>query len=342
MDLHSTDELLGMIEALDRPRAFLLDTFFTSEQVFDTEEVHLDRLDTARKLAPFVAPVVAGKAERSRGYNTLTFKPPYIKPKHTVEPSRTLKRRAGERLTGEMSPEERRNLLVTDNLRLEEEEIVRREEWMASQILRTGKVVCSGPDYPTQEVDFERAASLTKALTLTARWGETGVSPYKTIRGWATEVHHQAGAHPGTIIMDPLAAELFLDDPELQTRLDNRRQMGGEAQLFGAASGAQGEEAVFLGSLGGFEFWQYSAVYTDDAGNRANFMPDYTVIGGSKTLAEGIRTYGAIQDHGALRAMSRFPKEWDEQDPSVRYTMTQSAPLPVLGRADATFCVTVR
>ena len=342
MDLHSTDELLGMIEALDRPRAALLELFFPSEQVFDTEEVHLDKLNTARRLAPFVTPTVAGRAEPSRGYRTLTFKPPYVKPKHTVEPNRTLKRRAGEKLTGEMSPEERRNQIVVDNLRQEEEEIVRREEWMASEILRTGTLTCKGPDFPELILDFERDPSLTKVLAGAARWGEVGVVPTDDIRTWTNEVHKLAGAHPGTIIMDPLAANYLVKDPELRVILDNRRQMGGEAQLAGVSTGAQGEELAYLGSVGQWEYWQYSAVYTDEAGVVQNFMPDYTVIGGSKSLSEGIRTYGAIMDHGSLKPMSRFPKEWDEQDPSVRYTMTQSAPLPVLGRPDATFCVTVR
>ena len=60
---------------------------------------HQATLDTARRLAPFVSPLVAGKAERSRGYSTRSFTPAYVKPKHVVEPSKAMKRRAGERLT---------------------------------------------------------------------------------------------------------------------------------------------------------------------------------------------------------------------------------------------------
>ncbi len=71
-------------------------------------------------------------------------------------------------------------------------------------------------------------------------------------------------------------------------------------------------------------------------------MPDYTCIMGSRTLAEGWRLYGAIQDKGALRPMARYPKMWGTEDPSAVFTMTQSAPLPILGRPDATLCATVR
>ena len=66
-------------------------------------------------------------------------------------------------------------------------------------------------------------------------------------------------------------------------------------------------------------------------------MPDYTVIMGSRQLSEGIRLYGAIQDLQALVPASRFPKMLEQQDPSVAYTLTQSAPLPVLRRPNATW-----
>jgi len=43
-----------------------------------------------------------------------------------------------------------------------------------------------------------------------------------------------------------------------------------------------------------------------------------------------------------MAAASRFPKEWTEDDPSAHFLMTQSAPLPLLARPEATFCATVR
>ena len=309
---------------------------------FDTEEVYIDKVDTARRLAPFVSPLVAGRAERSRGFTTRSFKPAYVKPKHIVEPSKALKRRAGERLTGTMTPAERFDAATVDNLQLEEDQITRREEWMASELLRTGSVTVSGEDYPSQSVDLGRDATHTKALTLTARWGESGVSPYTDVKTWATQVAKKSGAHPGTVVMDPLACDLFQKDAEVRSVLDNRRQNSGNFDMLGRANGAQGEELVYIGSIGQFEIYQYSNVYSLDDGTAANLMPDYTVIMGSRNLCEGWRLYGAIQDKGALRGMARFPKMWDTQDPSAVFTMTQSAPLPILGRPDATLCATVR
>lgn len=345
MDLHSTDYLLGVLEALDRPRGFLLDTFFPEEQIFDTEEVHFDKIDRARRLAPFVSPLVGGKAERQRGYQTRSFRPAYVKPKHVIEATTQLKRRAGESLTGSMSPGDRLGLAIADNLAIEDDQITRREEAMASELLRTGKIVVEGDDYPRAEVDFGRDASLTKALTSAARWGESGVSPYANIKSWAVEVAKKSGAHPGTVILDPLSSELLQKDEELRAVLDIRRQAGGEMQFLAQATGAQGEEAVFIGAVGQFEFWQYSALYTDADGTERNMMPDYSVVMGSKKLSGGIRLYGAILDIQAMEGLamgSRYPKSWSENDPPVGYTMTQSSPLPCIRRPDATVSVTVR
>jgi hypothetical protein len=141
--------------------------------------------------------------------------------------------------------------------------------------------------------------------------------------------------------MDPLAANLVLADAEIKEILDNRRQAGGQMQFAGAVTGAPGEEVAYLGTVGQFEFYQYQQVYKDDAGASQKMMPDNTVIMGSPAGVEGVRAYGAIQDLKALRAMSRFPKMWEVDDPSVELLMTQSAPLPVPRQPDATLCATV-
>ena len=342
MDLTNTRALLGVIDALDRPASFLLDVFFPMQQTFDTEEVQFGKLTSARRLAPFVSPLVAGQVMRQSGHTTQSFKPAYVKPKHVVEPGKALKRRAGERLGGTMSPEQRYNLQVAECLADEEDMITRREEWMASEILRTGAVTVEGENFPTMEVDFGRDALLTKALTSTARWGETGVSPLANLQTWGVLVASKSGANPGIVVVDPLAGLLIQQDDELREIMDNRRQPTGDIELAGMVAGAQGEEAVRLGRIGQWDVWMYQQLYTDAAGAEQKMLPDYSVIMGAPKLAEGIRTYGAILDTKALKALPRFPKYWETDDPSVGNTMTQSAPLPVLGRPNATFYASVR
>lgn len=339
--LYDTLELIGMIEALDQPRRFMFDLYFGTAVInFDSEEIMFDKIKSSRRIAPYVSPHIPGKVQQIRGATASTFKPAYVKPKAVINPGAVIKRRPGEKLLGEMTPEERYDRIVVQELMDQDAQIARREELMAIEILRTGKVVVESPEFPKMTVDFARPAGLTKALTLSARWGESGVSPLANIRTWASEVHAESGAHPNRVIMDPLAAGLFLSDPDLHKILDNRRQSDGQMQLAGAVTG-QGTEAVLLGSVGQFEYWQYQQLYKDDAGNTQKMMPDYSVSLGSVGI-EGYATYGAILDLEALQPMERFPKMWVEKDPSLAVVMTQSAPLPVPARVEASAWITVR
>ncbi len=343
MNLYDTQTLLGMIDALDTPRRFMFDLYFSAATItFDTEEILFDRITASRRIAPYVSPRVAGKAQSLRGATSRSYRPAYVKPKAVVNPAAALKRRPGERIGGEMSPADRFDRILVQELEDQDLQITRREELMAIEILRTGKLVAESAEFDKLELDFDRPAGHTVGLTSTDRWGESGVKPLANIKTWAQTVHNNSGAHPGLVIFDPLAAGLFLADPDLAAILDNRRQADGSMQLAGAVTGAQGTEAVRLGAIGQFEFWQYQQTYKDDSGATQKMMPDYTVIMGSPAGFEGYACYGAIQDVDALQAMPRFPKMWTENDPSVAMVMTQSAPLPVPARVDTSFCATVR
>ncbi|WP_187967860.1 major capsid protein [Aquibium microcysteis] len=343
MELFDTLELVGMSEAFDAPSQFLFNLFFgTSRITFESEEIMFDKIKSSRRIAPYVSPHIPGKVHALRGGTAKTFRPAYVKPKAPVNPGAVIKRRPGEAPLGSLSREERFNRIVVQEFQDQLDMIARREEQMAVEILRTGKVIVESPEYPRMEVDFARPANQTVVLAGTARWGETGVNPLDDIKAWAELVHVSSGTHPGRVIFDPKAAGLFLANEQLQKILDNRRQVSGSFELAGQATGGTpGLEAVFIGSIGQFEFWQYQAIYQADNGAMQKFMPDNTVIMGSAGI-EGHACYGAIQDLEGLQAMERFPKMWEEKDPSVAMLMTQSAPLPVPANIEASFCATVR
>lgn len=342
MELFDTLELAGMTEALDTPVKFIFDNFFnTSTITFETEEILFDKVSQSRRIAPYVSPFVPGKPQTLRGGTARTFRPAYVKPKAPISPNAVIKRRPGEAPLGSLSLNERFNRIVLQELADQDAQIARREEQMAVEIMRTGKVIVESEGFPRMEVDYGRPAGHTVALTTTARWGETGVTPYDNIKAWAETVHTNSGTHPGKVIMDPKAAGLFLADESLTKILDNRRQASGSFELGGQVSGAQGVEAVFIGSIGQFEFWQYQAIYQLDNGTLGKVMPDYTVLMGSSGI-EGHACYGAIMDLESMQATERFSKMWIEKDPSVAMLMTQSAPLPVPARVEASFAATVR
>jgi hypothetical protein len=339
MDIFSTNYMMGVQESLQRPSTFLLDRFFTSEQTDTSEEIHFDVIDKTRRLAAFCSPVVAGRVQQSKGFTAKTFKPAYIKEKTPWDPSRPLKRAPGEAIGGNLSPAQRMQLLMVREMADHQEAILRRLEVMAAEAMRTGKVIVSGENYPTTEVDFGRHADNTVTLLTTARWGEADVSPLADLNTWALGVLQRSGAKPVDVVFDIDAWKLFQADPTVEKRLDVTRvnnaamSMGGPADIGG----------TYMGTIDGFNLFVYADWYIDPAdGVEKPILPSHTVILSSPKL-EGVRAFGAIRDEEAgYQAVPMFPKSWVEKDPAVRYLLTQSAPLVVPTRINHSFCATVR
>jgi hypothetical protein len=338
MNLFTTNVLTGAINSLVATPSHLLDTYFPFVQSEQTEEIHFDLIDKTRRLAPFVSPVLAGKVVDAQGFNTKTFKPAYLKPKTPFDANRPLKRIPGEKLGGILSPEQRLQFLVAQQLLDHKDMIRRRMEVMASEAMRTGKVTVTGDGYPTVVVDFGRDAALTKVLAAGSKWSDSGVSPLDTLQNWAQLVLQKSGAMPIDVTMDVASWIVFRNDADVKSRLDLRNAAGSVLN-----QGAQIKEgAVLMGVVDNFNIWVYSGWYLDDSGNEQPILPTGTVVMSNGTQLEGTQAFGAIRDEAAgFQAFEFFSKSWVEQDPSVRYVLTQSAPLVVPSRVNASFCATV-
>lgn len=345
MDSFTTRTLLGVLDGLDRPQLFLLDLFFPELVTFDTESIDFDKLDRMLGLAPFCSPTRAAVGVPARGAQVESFTPAYVKLKNELDVNRPLKRRPGERFAGEMTPGARRDLVLGDLMEDQYLRLLRRKEWMASSILRTGAVTVEGPGYPSTTVNFGRAAGLTKALLTTARWGESGVSPYDDIQSWADEVATTSGAAATTVVMDPKSWSYLRKDTQVEKALDYRYARSTEVEI-GMLARGEGRWATYVGSVGQFDFWVYSQPYTAEDGSPANMMPDHTVIMGAPGAEAGVAGYqahGAIKDPRAgYQAVEIYPKSWIDEDPATEWVMSQSAPLVVPARPNACLCATVR
>ncbi len=343
MDIFSTHVLNRVVEHLDRPASFLLDTFFPSIQTEDSEEIHFDIDKSKPRLVPFVSPLVEGKVVATEGFETRSFKPAYVKDKRRFDPNAPLKRQIGETIGGNLKPMDRREAALNRALTNQVENLTRREEVMAAESLRTGKITVSGEDYPTQIIDFQRDPALTLALTGATRWGEAGVKVLDDIEDWAGMVQIKSGAAARTVVMDPLAWRVFKADEKVERLLELRRGTSNTLIIDPILRGQANDKARYVGSVGDFDFWVYNDTYVDDDGMARNMLPEYTVLLASQGMLEGTRCYGVIQDEKAgYRASRYFTKSWLEEDPAVRWLLMQSAPLVVPYRPNACLCATVR
>jgi len=339
----NTDNLIMLLDEMEQPSSFLRDLFFPDIEEFTEEKVSFDKIEAMRGLAPFVSPLVAGQVQKSRGGTSVSIEPAYVKPKHAVTPKSSFKRRPGESAKRPSTPMQRYLAAVMDNLVIEEQSITRREEWMAIEILLNGKVVLTGENYDSREVDFSRKSDHRINLTGNSSWGKDGVSPFKNLRSWIQMMHTSAKIHPTHVIVDPLAGDDLVNDPELHKILDNRQSTPVDINILGSATGAEDHKVVKIGSFGSTSIYQYQDFYTDDKGKEHGFMPENTVLIGSPRAARGVRCYGGIQDRkSGLVARARFPKTWYQDDPGVDMTMTQSAPILALGNINATMAITTK
>ncbi|WEZ84583.1 major capsid protein [Rhizobium sp. 32-5/1] len=170
--LLNTAELLTVLPPRDRPEAFLRDRYFPTTVLSDAEEVAFDSILPDRELAPLVHPDVPGKDSSNRGFKVTSFAPAYVKPQNTLRPRGNMIRMPGERIGGESTPAQRYAYNLATMIDDQDMRITRREEFMCSQLLRTGQVVVASEDFPAQTIAYGRDAALTIALTSTARWGK--------------------------------------------------------------------------------------------------------------------------------------------------------------------------
>jgi hypothetical protein len=335
--MYNTTTLNRTVRDLKRTSAFLLGLFFGAIEVSDTEDIKFDVETGKRRISPFVSPLKEGKVVESLGYKTNSFSPAYVKDKRVHNPLKAFKRTAGEKIGGELTPEQRRQANLAKDLTDQQEMLVRRKEVMASEVLRTGSCTITGDDYDTVVVNFGRNAAHTVVLAPGSKWSDAGIDPLEDIENWRLTVLKNSGAAPTIAVFDVDAWRFFRESATFDKLVDKRALSEAQEIKYMAIIEAGG---VFQGRIGNLTLWLYSDWYVNEAGVEVPILPSRTVLLGSAAI-EGVQHHGAIKDDDALFPAESFTKSWKVEDPSVRYLLMQSAPLVVPYRPDASFCATV-
>ncbi len=347
VDTYSTVELIGLQRKLkSRPDGFWL-RLFGRTVTSDKQEIQYDYIDSEdRRLAPFVVQNVQGRVMTEPGYTARTFRPAYVKPKHVIDPTKAIPRMAGEAIGGELSIEQRYQIHVAAALMSERESIERRWDWMAGQAIQHGSVLVSGEDYPAVTVNFQRDSDLTYTLTNNDRWGESSEDPLGDIATARQEAFALGNAPITDLVFGLSAWGRFLANNDVQDLLDNNTR-GTQSDFNRSTAFSAGEPFEFVGSISGFngggrvDMWTYSNTYKDETGATGNYLDPDHVVGHGRAI-NGVRFFGGILDRRSMRAVPMFPKTWFQEDPSVEFCMTQSAPLMVPMEPNNTFLIKTR
>ncbi|EMS4487519.1 major capsid protein, partial [Escherichia coli] len=119
--------------------------FFPNVATFNTQDIMLDNLDIEEvTMSAFCSPMVGSQVQRDKGYETSIIRPGYMKPKHEIDPLKTIMRMAGEDPAQLNDPTYRRMRLITGNMRRQINAIKARVEWLAVNAVTTGKNIIEG------------------------------------------------------------------------------------------------------------------------------------------------------------------------------------------------------
>lgn len=338
--LYDTAELTGVVNSMKGMVNGIHATFFQAIKTSDSEVIAFDVDEKKRYRAPYVHPKAPGKPQQMRGYSTKTFTPAYIKQLTVVDPDRPLKRAMGEALLGERTPQQRLDDAVAQELTDHREYIDRRLEEQAVSALLNGQITITGEDYPEVVVNFGRDTSLNLAantLTGTARWNQSGSDPLKNLRNWSKKTSKASGSIIRHFIMDSDAYDDFRANEKVEKQFDVLRIDPGSI----TTNEAQTEGLILRGQCDGHYIWTYDGWYVNDSDVEEEFLTGGIVLGVG--AIDGVTHFGAIKDFDAgMLPVPVFAKAWKEQNPSGLQLLTQSAPLVVPRRIDATICAKVR
>jgi len=344
IELWDTADLLGLVNSdqLPRPDTFWLDMF---DRVYYSErqEIFFDDLpEEDRRMAPFVSWNVQVPLMTQGNARFGSFRPAYTKIGHVITPDKAVPRRPGEAPLGSLSLQERINRIIAENIRVENDTIDRREDWMACQAIQHGFVDVVGKDYPLRRVTFDRDPSLTYNLSSGSYWDQSTSSPSKDINLGRRNAYQRGKASVRRLVMGVDAFEAWQMHDESKKLLDN--QVRGSTTDFNNTgyysddSPAQLQATVSGPGGGGIvQIWTYSNSYTDPETKQTVELLDPRDVVGIGPSLRGIRCYGAILNLASMEAVDRFPSNWTEVNPSRAFTAVESAPLPAVMNANNTF-----
>jgi len=336
ISMFNTRTMLKALEQVFPATTFLLNTFFQGVEKSESKYVDIDIYKGKKKLAPFVRSTQQGKFVERIGFTTKTFEPPYIKEKMVTTSDEILNNRAmGGNIYLGKTPQQRAAEQLMKDMEYLRELIIRREEWMASQVLETGIIPIVSDGYEA-EIDFGMDATHIIATGDITVWDDANATPLSDLLDWKRLIQLDSGLVPRIVVMGYDAWDAFIAHANVQTLLDNRRIALGQIEPRELPEGVE-----YQGDVHNLSIYTYGETYVSDAEATTYYVPAKKIFMGC-TNARTARHYGAIRDlESGFTPVQYFPKSWVEKDPSSRILLVQSSPLVAMHQPDAFLCAAV-
>lgn len=348
INIYDTRTMMQAIEQMKPARTFFRDVFFPTVETFITEKLDVETKKGKRKLAPFVSRNSGGITVGRGGFRTDTYETPYIAPQRVLTKNDLAGRAFGENIYSTRTPAQRAIELAARDIRELDEMITRTEEWFCREILINGRVTIKGwvdkvggTEFVEDEIDFE----FTNKETLSGAnaWDQATSKKYDDLERIRLDIIQNSGMNPNIVIMSNTTAKLFLNDADIQKKMDIRNMSFGSIKPI-----IQEDGLTYIGTLTslGLELYTYDEWFLDDAGVEQPMMPADHLIMGRRGL--GSRLYGAVtqveQGDGEFHTYEgvRIPKVWTDVNNDKKMIRLASRPLPKPDDVDSWYVLKVK
>lgn len=297
INIDDTRTMLAAIERSVKPTTTLIDTFFPDVQTFVTETVDIEYRKGGRKMAPFVVPGTKGVNLARTGSKIRTYKVPVMKPKRPIEISDIMRRGFGEDIYSTRTPEQRAEELRARDLAELIDSCVRRQEWMAAQLLINGSYQVEGyaDDGKTVLIDTVTFDEFENKITISGSgntWDAATAKIYDDINDASLTIRRAANMTPTVGICATNVVNYLINNEQLYNYMliPNRENLA----LLSLQPKLERPDLMRVGYISSLNLtiYAYDGGYEDDGGEFTPYIPDDHLIIG--VPGRGKRLFGAV------------------------------------------------
>jgi hypothetical protein len=344
--------MTGAVNKVDAPNQFLRRLLYSNTQALSTEDIEIAYFEAGRKTAPFVSRGSEARLLEGVGSRLATVAAPNMRVKMAFTGDPLLFTRYPDTniyvdqssAAGQLSAVGR---AINRDLAYMESQIVNTEEWMCSQALQQD-IIYQVADNDNFRITYPRSSANNITLLSGEAWDNADPTLPRPLANIHTVKRIMSNAE-GLQITDAIcginAANAILELAESGNLPAFKTDSGVSAGTLTFTSQFDRDGVVFLGTMGGVRFWEYSRTVSHNGVTTSMIRDDYIEFVSTSAASERVMYYGAIPDIEAIEGRKvvgrRFAKSWVEKDPAARIFLVHTRPLPVNRRPDATVSMKV-
>lgn len=284
-DIYSTRAQLAAIDLMPREYSFLFDYFCRDAGAVEDDKAIYDFRKGSRRMAPTVHPGTGGVVMGRDSFETREIGFCTVAPERIIEADNLKGRAFGERVLGAMTPQEREKKMLAKDLTDMRKAIQRRYEWMARQVLLTGKLQVFTYTNEGRSLNASMVADygFTNFYTPDTAWDQAGATIDDDMHEIFDLVYEGVG-YVDRIVMAPDVASALRDNSNYIKLFDGRNIDMGKLNTQYRGSGLR-----FLGwNSDGVELYSLSGNFVDDDGTVKPLIPGGKLIAGAGDILKAV------------------------------------------------------